>query len=177
MLSTVNDSYFRCKYGSHIFERKILFGIWFMVVSVFTSLISAPSMAQGIIKTEEVNIIKPYQPLLADAEKIEFQAEPAQVDSNIDVLEYNVKSRLIEVPFVPAEIRAISLPPDEITPIQDNMVKAGFGTQLTPLAELYLHNSSSEKFSYGLDFHHISSNGSKLNFQDFSRTRGTAFGT
>ncbi len=148
-----------------------------VIMSLFTFFTSQHCSAQGIIKTEEVDIIKPYQPLLADAEKIEFKAQPARVDSNIEVLDYDVKSHLIEVPFIPAEIRAVSLPKEEVILSQDNLVKAGFGTQLTPLIDLYLHNGASEKFSYGLNFHHLSSNGSKVDFQDFSHTGGTAFGT
>jgi hypothetical protein len=46
---------------------------WQLFILVVTAaFIPLFSNAQGTIKTEEVDIIKPYQPLLADAEKIEF---------------------------------------------------------------------------------------------------------
>jgi hypothetical protein len=48
--------------------------------------------------------------------------------------------------------------------------------QLTPLVDLYLHNGRSDKFSYGLELHHLSSNGSKIDWQDFSHSSGTLFG-
>src|SRR4030095_12633195 len=147
------------------------------LLTIYFVLLSILSMGQGNIKTEEVNIVKPYQPLLSDAEKIMFTASPATTDTNMQEIKYDVKSHLIEVPFIPAEIRAVALPKDEPEPLQNNMIKAGFGTQLTPLLDLYLSNGASDKFSYGLNANYISSNGGKVDFQDFSKTGISVFGT
>lgn len=141
-----------------------------------SGMFPSPAFAQDQIKSQEVDIVKSYQPLLADADKIDFEAEPAPVDTTMQSLKYDVKGHLIDVPFTPAEIRAVSLPTDAPEPLQNNLLKAGFGMQLTPLLDLYLHNGRSDKFSYGLDFHHLSSNGSKIDYQDFSHTGGTVFG-
>jgi len=132
--------------------------------------------SQEKIKSAEVDIVKPYQPLLADAEKITFKAQAAEVDSSIKSLEYNVETHLIEVPFIPAEIRVVALPKEIETATQNNSLKAGIGTQLTPLLDLNLHSGKSDKFSYGLNIYHLSSNGSKIDYQDFSRTGGTLGG-
>ncbi|HUM48577.1 MAG TPA: hypothetical protein PLD84_16710, partial [Chitinophagales bacterium] len=134
------------------------------------------SFSQGNISTEQVDIVKAYQPLLADAERIGLPAEPAARDTSITSLEYDVKPHLIEVPFVPAEIRAVSLPSQEPEPLQNNILKAGFGMQLTPLLDLHLHNGHSDKYSYGLNLHHLSSNGSKIDYQDFSHSGIGLFG-
>jgi hypothetical protein len=118
---------------------------------------------------EEVDIVKTYQPLLADADKIDFLAQPASQDTAIKKLTYEVKDHLIEVPYTPAEMRVVSLPADSVKPLQNNILKAGFGTQLTPLLDLQLHNGHSDKLSYGLEVNHLSSNASKIAFQDFSK--------
>lgn len=133
--------------------------------------------SQGNISMEQVDIVKAYQPLLADAEKIGFYAEPAVGDTSLAALTYDVKPHLVTVPFVPAEIRAVALPAREAQPLQHNLLKAGFGMQLTPLLELNLHNGNDDKFSYGANLHHLSSNGSKIKYQDFSHTGINLFGT
>lgn len=150
----------------------------FCIYGLFACMLlnASQSVAQGNIAAEQVDIVKAYQPLLADAEKIDFVAEPAATDSSLPVLSYEVKSHLIEVPFTPADIRAVSLPASAPDTLQNNILTAGFGMQLTPLIDLHLHNGNSKNFSYGLHLHHLSSNGSKIDYQDFSNTGGNLFG-
>jgi len=151
------------------YSKKILCLVTFLTVCIF-------SYAQDNIKSEEVDIVKAYQPLLADAVKIQLHAEPAAIDTSMQPLQYNVKEHVIELPFTPAEIHPIALPEDQKQSTQNNLVKAGFGTQLTPLVEIYLANGRSDKFNYGMNFHHVSSNPSNIDFQDRSNTGGALFG-
>ncbi len=151
---------------------------FFTIGCLFTCLLmnASKTIAQGNIAAEQVDIVKAYQPLLADAEKIDFVAEPAAADSSMPALSYEVKSHLIEVPFTPAEIRAVSLPAPSPDTLQNNILTAGFGMQLTPLIDLHLHNGNSKTFSYGVNLRHLSSNGSKIDYQDFSSTGGNLVG-
>ena len=73
-----------------------------MAGSLLLFCFSNRSYSQGNISMEQVDIVKAYQPLLADAEKIIFKAEPVVADSSITELKYDVKPHLISVPFVPA---------------------------------------------------------------------------
>ncbi|HYV94791.1 MAG TPA: hypothetical protein VE978_23660 [Chitinophagales bacterium] len=148
----------------------------FLLVCIHYSLFTIHSFAQETIRSEEVDIVKAYQPLLADAVKIQLHADPAPIDTTMQPLQYDVKEHVIELPFSPAEIRPIALPQTPPEPTQNNLIKAGFGTQLTPLIELYLGNGRSDKFNYGLSFHHVSSNPSKIDFQDVSHTGAAIFG-
>lgn len=150
--------------------KRILCSIFFLVPHIFSN-------AQENIKSEEVDIVKAYQPLLADAVKIQLHAEPAAIDTTMQPLQYDVKQYVIKLPFTPAEIQPIALPQEQKPPTQNNLVKVGFGTQLTPLVEIYLANGRSDKFTYGLNFHHVSSNPSNIDFQDISHTGGSLFGT
>ena len=166
------------KKGDHacLFKQALTF-LPLMAFGLLLFCFSNHSYSQGNISMEQVDIVKAYQPLLADAEKIVFNAEPVIADTSKTELTYDVKPHLVSVPFVPAEIRAVSLPVQEAETLQNNLLKAGFGMQLTPLLELNLHNGHSDKFSYGANFHHLSSNGSKIDYQDFSHTGGDLFGT
>src|SRR5437867_100448 len=111
-------------------------GKFFLLLFIHYSLFTIHSYAQEI-KSEEVDIVKAYQPLLADAVKIQLHADPAPIDTAMQPLNYDVKEHVIELPFSPAEIRPIALPQTPPVPTQDNLIKVGFGTQLSPLIELY----------------------------------------
>lgn len=156
--------------------KTALHSSWYCIIASML-LYASPVFAQGNIAAEQVDIVKAYQPLLSDAEKIDFAAEPVAADTSMPVLSYEVKSHLIEVPFTPAEIRAVSLPAAVPDTLQNNILTAGFGMQLTPLIDLQLHNGAAGNLSYGLNLHHLSSNGSKIDYQDFSHTGGNIFGT
>lgn len=147
------------------------------VLMLMLMVIGRSAYSQGNIAMEQVDIVKSYEPLLADAEKITWQAMPVPSDTSKDALQYDVKPHLKELPFIPADARAVALPAEEPEPMQNNLLNAGFGMQLTPLIDLYLHNGPSDKFSYGAEMHHLSSNGSKIDYQDFSASRINLFGT
>ncbi|MBA3647649.1 MAG: hypothetical protein H0W62_03715 [Chitinophagales bacterium] len=152
-----------------------LFTVVFLL-SLLSPFISFRAIAQANIKSEEIDIVKPYQPLLADAQKINLEAAPAKVDTAIVPLNYSVNAHLIAVPFAPAEIRALSMPAPESETLLHNLLKAGFGTQFTPLIDLYLNNGRSDKYNFGFNFHHLSSNG-KLDFQNFNSNAAAAKAT
>ncbi len=156
------------KNNSHYLVKLLSLMMFFSAQHVF---------AQKNLPSEEVTINKDYRPLLADAVKISLHAEPAGLDTTMDVLQYDTKPHVIDVPFVPTEIKPVALSDKKDVPGQNNFVKAGFGTQLTPLLEIYLGNGKNEKFSYGLNLEHLSSNGSKIDFQDQSHNGGSLFGT
>ena len=153
-----------------LYRKRILCTVFFFPFCIFCR-------AQDNIKSEEVDIVKAYQPLLADAVKIQLHADPSSIDTSMQPLQYEVKQHVIELPFTPAEIQPVALPQEQKQPTQNNLVKAGFGTQLTPLVEIYLANGRSDKFNYGLNFHHVSSTPSNIDFQDMSHTGGALFGT
>src|SRR6185503_2456380 len=70
-------------------------------IFLWCSIFTIHSFAQGTIRNEEVDIVKAYQPLLADAVKIQLHADPAPIDTTMQPLQYSVKEHVIELPFVP----------------------------------------------------------------------------
>src|ERR1051325_10394483 len=61
------------------------------------SIFTIHSFAQETIKSEEVDIVKAYQPLLADAVKIQLHADPASIDTTMQPLQYDVKEHVISL--------------------------------------------------------------------------------
>src|SRR5580765_7432471 len=92
--------------------NRILCSVFFLVPYIFSN-------AQENIKSEEVDIVKAYQPLLADAVKIQLHAEPAAIDTTMQPLQYDVKQYVIKLPFSPAEIQPVALPQEQKQPTQN----------------------------------------------------------
>ncbi len=159
--------------------RKQYWSKWFLVMVFIQVFLNGYQtvLAQGNLPSEEVTINKVYRPLLADAVKITSPAVPAAIDTASTSLTYTVAPHVIDVPFVPAEIKPVALAEIKPEPTQNNFIKAGFGMQLTPLLDVHLSNGRNDKFSYGLNLNHLSSSGSKINFQDQSHTAGSLYGT
>jgi len=70
--------------------------------------------------------------------------------------EYEIVPQSIDLSFSPIPIKPVRLPGDVMKKLYRNFLKIGFGYPLTPLGELCIHNFDNSKFSYGLNFNHIS---------------------
>lgn len=132
-----------------------------IVLSVFL----APLMlhAQGTLETEEVDVIRDYNPILADAVKVTINGEVLPASDSVGELTYSMPVVFYQAPYSPIKIKPVALsktPQDELSL---NYLKAGFGTQFTPLGEVYINSNRSDKFQYGLAARYTSSNGSREN--------------
>lgn len=136
------------------------------IYSLF-SLLAGGVFAQGNLETEEVDVIRDYNPILADAVKVSVTGNIPEGNDSVEELTYEVPLTFYDMPYQPIRIKPVALkkvPQEDIT---RNYLKAGFGTQFTPLAEVYLNSGRSDEFQYGLAARYISSNGSREN-QDYS---------
>lgn len=146
----------------------------FAIYLAFTGLISSQAIAQ-IVGDEDVDVVSGYNPVLADAVKETFEASLPKQDIKPDPQTYNIPIEFFQIPYQPVKVKPIRMPDVKPEELDNVFVKAGFGTQLTPLAEAYLNSNRSKKYNYGLYGKYISSN-SKIDFQNYSDTRvgGTA---
>lgn len=122
--------------------------------------------AQTGVSDEQVDVIRDYNPILADALKINISAQVPDNKSTPQPLDYNTKVKYFELPYQPVKIKPIALSKTPEEELENIYVKAGFGTQLTPLAQVYINSGRSEKINYGLFADYISSNGA--DFKDYS---------
>lgn len=163
MAQTINNfhSCFLAKRVSFISLRTI-------VAILFCFLISNSAFAQqGELKGLDVDIIKSYSPILANPVKLNFPASTVTADTVKPNMKYTVVPRLLNLPFIPPDIRPLAMVKDEKGNSQNNYLKAGFGTQWSPLGELYLNTKPSEKYDAGLYAYHLSGSGD-LKYQKFS---------
>ena len=129
------------------------------------ALAAAPAVAQGTLDSEEVDVIRDYNPILADAVKVGITGLIPDNDTETAPLTYNVPLTFYTMPYQPIRIKPVALtksPKEELT---KNYLRAGFGTQFTPLGELYLNSAQSDKFQYGLAARYTSAKSNRENQQ------------
>ena len=90
--------------------------------------------------------------------------------SKPETQEYDIPIEFYQIPYQPVKVKPIRMPDAKPEAIENVFVKAGFGTQLTPLAEVYLNSDRNKKYNYGLFAKYISSN-SKIENQNYNDLR------
>ena len=101
-----------------------------------------------------------YNPVIADAKKIDLRPAPIDTVLPVTPMSYNM---LPVKGDVPARVDSIEAAKLNIQLAQQKLykgfAKAGFGIYTTPLFELYYDATRSKKNGYGIHYKHLSSNG------------------
>lgn len=107
-----------------------------------------------------------------DKAKLDLNLANRFFEPNLDVQptqeskpqQYETKDYSINPPRFDAKVKIPTIPPDSLNTILPNYAKLGAGNYGTVLAEVYLTNKRSAKYSYGTHFKHLSSSkGSLMN--------------
>ncbi len=119
------------EYFRDITSSFLLVMIGLMVLLLLFSVNKA--IAQNV-SSEQIEVVKAYQPLLADAVMIQFSPSLPPPDTTKPQLTYDVPGRLVNVPYSPALLKPIAMPKERPDTTSQNYAKVGVGTQWTPLA-------------------------------------------
>jgi len=131
-----------------------------IVILLFSFLANAQEVDKDSLKTEEVNIVKPYTPKIKDAFKI--KKNPVLGNDEINdrkTVEYTIHSVPVASTFTPSKGRAKGVSQKKRERLYENYASVGFGNYTTPKIEFFGHTSTTRDNDIGvkLDFH--SSNG------------------
>jgi hypothetical protein len=135
--------------------------------------------AQEIRK--EVEVVKPYEPVVSDAFKINIL--PKINDSVIikPAFQYAIVPVMLKTDYQVNPINAAKMVGMPLTKLYRSYMKLGLGNTGTPLGELYINSFRSKNHTAGLYFHHQSSGGNvkldnnKKVFAGYSETMGNIF--
>lgn len=119
---------------------------------------------------EDVVVVSGYNPVLSDAVKETFEASTPKTDIKPEEQTYSIPIDFYQVEYQPVKVKPIRLPDAKPEELDLVFVKAGFGTQLTPIAEAYYNSKRSKKYQYGLYGKYISSN-AQTEFQNYMDAR------
>lgn len=135
---------------------------------------SKPESPTGTL-TEEIEIVRPYKPVLADAVKMRRNPDMTYNKPFMPVLTYSILDKRLELNSNIKELQAQKMMDEQQAILKNNYVKVGAGNFNTALGEVYLNTGQDEALQAGAFFKHLSQQGS-LNMQQFSNQELGAFG-
>ncbi len=144
----------------------------FLFIAVIGLSQTNPSVDSTTIITESE-----FNPFLKDAFKI--KANPSIKDTNkiIPQLTYSFLDKQMPVGFKLDPIAPAKIKGEPLTKLYHGYAKLGFGSNSTPLLELYYNAKRSKNFSYGFSGKHFSSSGISGNdYSGFSDNELGVFG-
>lgn len=124
---------------------------------------------------EEVEVIRDYRPILADAVKIRRSPDLSNMRVFQPKLSYSTLDKKLDIPSGLHQLIIQEMPPLRPDIITNNFAKIGLGNFNTYLAELYVNTGADETSQAGLFVKHLSQK-EDLNEQKFSEQNIGAFG-
>lgn len=138
------------------------------IIALILTLFAIPALVRGQekIHQEEVKVIKSYNPMVDDANKINLN--PAVSDTGIttkEVLSYEISPVKLETDIEVAPIKAAKMSGMPQEQLYRFFMKTGFGNYTTPYFEVFYNSLRSRQHSYGIHYKHLSSLG---NIKDYA---------
>lgn len=131
---------------------------------IFTTsaiMMAVPMFAQkGNIGNEEVEVIKPYQPVLSDAIKITSAPQRDTLSAEPPALNYAIEEKKQNTAYNITPIKPVRIKDENIKELYRGFVKAGYGNYNTLYGEAFYNALRSKDFDAGIHFKHLSSGGS-----------------
>lgn len=131
---------------------------------------------------QNITVVSEIKPILADAEKVPLVPSLPPIEPTSEEITYTIPTRMLKVPYEAPEVRPLATRADELPPLKNTYIKAGFGNYLTPYLDVYvnsgrgsLYNNRDNESNLGARIHYMSSNG-PLPDQQFSRFKAGVLG-
>ncbi|MFC2112042.1 hypothetical protein ACFLTA_02135 [Bacteroidota bacterium] len=108
---------------------------------------------------KEIVVVKPYQPSLSDAFKINVLPRVSDSISITPSFDYSIEPKKFETKFQVRPITPARLVASPLTKLYKSYLKLGFGNYLAPLAELNINSLREKESQWGIALKHYSING------------------
>jgi hypothetical protein len=125
--------------------------------------------------TEEVEIIRPYKPVLAEAVKLKRSPDLENIKTYKAKFNYKLNDRKLDLNTNIEKLQAQNLVPQKEKQLLNNYVKGALGSLSTIFAEGYIATDKDEALQAGAFFKHFSQQGT-LNKQNNSQQQLNVFG-
>ena len=130
--------------------------ILFAVLSFYGSV---ELYAQEETIKKEVRVVKPYEPTLSDAYKINLLPVLDDTVKLSPDISYNIQPNNFQPIYQFKPLKPAKLESEQIAKLYHSYLKLGFGSNATPYGEISISNLRSKTFSIGAYLRHISSYG------------------
>jgi outer membrane cobalamin receptor len=134
-----------------------------------------PSTKSPSTITEEIEVVRPYKPVLADAVKIRRNPDMDNQKPFKPILTYSIIDKKLELNSNIKELQSQKMEDEQVTILSNNFVKLGAGNFNTIQGELYINTGIDEGLQTGAYYKHLSQEGN-LHHQKFSNQEMGIFG-
>lgn len=124
--------------------------------------------------SEEIEIVRPYKPVLAEAVKLRRSPDLDNIKTYKAKFNYQITDRKLELNTDIQKLQAQKVADERKTELLNNYAKGGFGNLGTFLAEAYVGMGQDPALQAGAFFRHFGQSG-KLNKQDENRQQLSVF--
>ncbi len=114
---------------------------------------------QGAQLKREITLYNPYKPSLQEVEKKSFLPLIDDTVTFTPDFTYEINTTAFSPDYSITPLKAATLHPDPLTKLYKSYINAGFGSYVTPLAEISISNERSKKGAIGFYGRHYSSGG------------------
>lgn len=148
--------------------------LFFLTAGTFTAKAQDVKPPEKAV-TEEVEIIRPYKPVLAEAVKLRRSPDLDNIKTYKAKFNYTLTDRKLELNSDIQKLQAQQLADERAAELVNNYVKGGIGSLATILGEAYVNIGRDEALQAGAFFRHFSQEG-KLNKQNENTQQLSVFG-
>lgn len=127
---------------------------------LFTFFVNNNSICFAQTKMQqEVRVVKPYEPVILDAVKISELPKIVDTAKVSPEFIYNINPVKYQTTFIPQNIKPAKLISEPLPKLYLGYFKGGFGTYISPLAELYIGTKRSTQWNFSSTIVHNSTYG------------------
>ncbi|MBC6111364.1 TonB-dependent receptor [Pedobacter fastidiosus] len=155
--------------------KYIYSSLFFLAAGLMTAQAQDKKPEEKAAVNEEIEVVRPYKPILAEAVKLRRSPNLDDVKTYKAKLNYSLMDRKLELNSDIKKLQAQQLVDEKATELINNYVKGAFGSQATLLGEAYFNSGKDEGLQVGGYFKHFSQEG-KLNKQNSSSQQLSVFG-
>ena len=132
---------------------------FFIVLTGFFLTISFMVHAQKEEIRKEVRVVKPYEPVLSDARKINLPPVAEDTARYHPVIKYEITPHPMMISYQPRLIKPARMAGESIPKLYKSYLKMGIGNYVTPLAEISIASLRARDHAYGFYLGSFSSYG------------------
>ncbi len=142
----------------------------FFIVFFVAGFVFQASAQRDTTLTQEVEVVKAYNPTIADANKINDMPKIDEEEHQKPNFNYSIYSQPVFSTFSVNTLKAATMAAQPKTDNGFGLVRAGFGSYNRPYGEVFFNSQNSKSTIFGLHGKHLSSHG-KLNLEGGDRVK------
>jgi len=129
-----------------------------------------------ILKPEQIDVIKAYEPVLAKARRINVSPKLPEksVQSEVGAQTYYSPPKSIDSSFEPPQLKALGARKQPLSPVKNFWLKAGYGFKANPLVDISGSTGLSNNINAGAQLRYDAAKGALEN-QEHQHIMGRAF--